>query len=275
MSAYGQRVLTAAVLIPLVVWGVLALDTRYVGLLFALIVLGGAWEWSALASMRAPWARGLYALTLVPLLYTAHRALDGPAGLLAVLGAGLAWWVVALVLVLRLQRAGAAPRPPAWIGAAIGWLLLVPPWAALAYLHGQLEHGPGWVIFLLALVWLADSGAYLAGRRWGRRRMAAHVSPGKTWEGVAGGLLAAGVLALGGGAAIASDVGHLLLFVLLCLAAAAASVLGDLTESLFKRQAGVKDSGRLLPGHGGVLDRIDSLTAAAPVFAFGMYWLGR
>ncbi|NIR30643.1 MAG: phosphatidate cytidylyltransferase [Gammaproteobacteria bacterium] len=266
--------LTAAILIPLVVAAVLVLDTGYVGLLLAAIVLGGAWEWSALVSLRAPWARWLYTLTLLPLLYTAHRVLDVPGGLLGILGAGLAWWLVALVLVLRLQRSGVGPRLPAWIGIVIGWLLLVPPWVGLAYLHGQLEHGPTWVIFVLALTWLADSGAYLAGRRWGRRRMAARVSPAKTWEGVAGGLLAAGVLALAGGMAVATGVGHLLLFVLLCLATVGASVLGDLAESLFKRQAGVKDSGRLLPGHGGVLDRIDSLTAAAPVFAFGMYWWG-
>lgn len=273
-SPYGQRLITAAILIPLVVWAVFGLQTRYLALIFAAIVMAAAWEWSALMAWRAAPVRTLYTLTLIPVLYTAQQLAGSGEGLAAVLGAGLAWWLAALVLVVRFQRGAAASRLPGPLGALAGWLLLAPAWTALVYVHGALERGPLLLMFLLGLVWLADSGAYLAGRRWGRRRLAQRVSPGKTWEGVAGGVAAAGVLALAGGVYLVAGVGQLVSFVLVCVAVVAACVVGDLAESLFKRQADLKDSGQLLPGHGGVLDRIDSLTAAAPVFAVGVRWLG-
>jgi len=273
MSGFGQRVLTAAVLIPLVAWAVLALPSAYLAAVFALVVLGGAWEWAALVGWRAPWARALYAVSFVPLLYLAYQALAAPAAGLAVLAAGLVWWALALVMVLRYE-AGAEVRwlaPPA-ARAAGGWLALLPAWLGVMSLHAAV---PWLALFLLALVWIADSGAYLVGRAWGSRRLAPRVSPGKTWEGALGGLAAVGLAALGPGAVTASDLGALAFFVLVCLAAALVSILGDLVESLLKRQAGVKDSGALVPGHGGVLDRIDSLLAAAPAFALGVHWLLR
>jgi len=130
---------------------------------------------------------------------------------------------------------------------------------------------PGLVLFVLVLIWVADSAAFFVGRRFGRHKLASRVSPGKSWEGVAGGLLAVVLLAAGIAVANQPAIESPLLFVILSFAVAAASVLGDLVESLFKRRAGVKDSGTLIPGHGGVLDRIDSLTAAGPFFAAG--WL--
>ena len=148
-------------------------------------------------------------------------------------------------------------------GGLAGWLVLVPAGAALAALHAR-PGGPALVMTLLAVVWAADSGAWLAGRRFGRTRLAPRVSPGKTWEGVAGGLLAGA--AAGAAAAWWFPLTSWVLL-LAAVLAAGASVVGDLYESLCKRRAGVKDSGRLLPGHGGLLDRIDGLTAAAPVYA--------
>jgi phosphatidate cytidylyltransferase len=130
------------------------------------------------------------------------------------------------------------------------------------------------VLYLLVLIWTADSGAYFAGRRWGRRKLARHVSPGKSWEGVAGALVLGGGFALACGAGFGYAGPALALFTLIGLATVAVSVLGDLFESLVKRYRDVKDSGGLLPGHGGILDRIDSLTAAAPFFAAGIALLG-
>jgi phosphatidate cytidylyltransferase len=127
------------------------------------------------------------------------------------------------------------------------------------------------VLFCLLLVWMADIGAYFAGRRFGRRRLAPEVSPGKTWEGVLGGVAACIPVAVGGSFWVSVPLGG---FLVLCLATVACSIVGDLTESLLKRFAGVKDSGTLFPGHGGVMDRIDSLTAAAPVLLLGLTVLG-
>jgi phosphatidate cytidylyltransferase len=274
MSSLTQRVITAAVLVPLVLWGIVALPNPYFALLFAAFSTLGAWEWSALAGQAAPRQRALYLLAFVPGLALAYYLSQADWGLSLILGLGLLWWLQAVVLVGRHQARGQwPPASSVWRGGA-GWLVLIPSWVALVSLHGYPERGPYLVVFLLALVWCADIAAFFAGRRWGRHRLASRVSPGKSWEGVGGALAAVALLAAMTGGLSGLGAGRTVLFVLLALLTASASVLGDLTESLFKRQAGVKDSGRLLPGHGGVLDRIDSLTAAAPLFALGVLWLG-
>jgi phosphatidate cytidylyltransferase len=185
---------------------------------------------------------------------------------------GCCFWVYALVRISRF-----AQHPEQGEGRAAlliyGVLALAPCWAALVLLHNSDPSGPGIVLFLLVLVSAADTGAYFAGHRFGRRKLAPNVSPGKTVEGVWGGLGAAALAALLGALVLRIQGLQLLPFLLLCLITVLASVLGDLFESMMKRQHGVKDSGQLLPGHGGLLDRIDSLTAAAPVFGLGMIWL--
>jgi phosphatidate cytidylyltransferase len=157
------------------------------------------------------------------------------------------------------------------LAAMAGLWVLAPMWLALARLYLQDGQGPELVIFALVLVAAADIGAYVAGRRFGRIHLAAFVSPNKTWEGVLGGLVAGSLVSLAGAARFELP---RLAFLGLCIAAVLLSVVGDLLESMFKRQNGVKDSGRLLPGHGGVLDRIDSLTGALPLLALGYDWLG-
>ncbi len=189
----------------------------------------------------------------------------GSGWLVGLAWVGAAWWLAALAAVLRF-RAPTPARRSRLGGAAAGWLVLAPAGAGLAAVYAA-PGGPALVMALLAIVWAADSGAWFAGRRFGRRRLAPRASPGKTWEGAAGGL-AAGALA---GAAAAWWLGRPRAeFVAVALLAVCASIVGDLYESIAKRRAGRKDSGRLFPGHGGVLDRIDGLTAAAPVYAVAL-----
>jgi phosphatidate cytidylyltransferase len=152
-------------------------------------------------------------------------------------------------------------------------VVLVPAWWALVALHGVSPSGRYYLLFLLVLVWVADSAAYFSGRLWGTNKLAPRISPGKTWEGVWGALIAGLVLGVLGVILFGVQGSRWVAFVALCAATVAFSILGDLAESAFKRQSGLKDSGQLLPGHGGILDRVDSLTAAAPVFMLGLWSL--
>ena len=176
------------------------------------------------------------------------------------------WWFVAFVWILV-----APDRVNPLTAALAGVLALVPCWLALVYFATRTTPHAGWVLFTLALVWAADTGAYFAGRFLGKVPLAPRVSPKKTWEGVIGGLIVSAAVAAVGGSWLGASGFE---FISLCVAVAAISVVGDLAESMLKRAAGLKDSGSIFPGHGGVLDRIDSVTAAAPTLALGLYGLG-
>ncbi|MCU0977010.1 MAG: phosphatidate cytidylyltransferase [Steroidobacteraceae bacterium] len=262
-----QRIVTALLLAAVLAVVLLVLPPGLAVAAFAVLVLAGAWEWAAFAGLGTAPARLAY-VALVGVVAAGLWILgsSGIGALTGILWVVLAWWVVAF-LWLALAP-GRGNRVLAGLG---GVLALAPLWLGLARLYGSGELGYELVIFVLLLVAAADVGAYFAGRRFGRRKLAPRVSPNKTWEGFLGGLVAAGAVAVAGNAWFGLPPAA---FLPLCVAAILASVVGDLTESLFKRQAGLKDSGRLLPGHGGVLDRIDSLCAAVPVFTLGMAWLG-
>jgi phosphatidate cytidylyltransferase len=241
-----RRVGTAAVLLAVLVAGLFFLPRAGVAALVALIMAIAGFEWARLCGFNAHlYAGGIVAAFAVLLwLGIAH-----PVFLLAA-----AFWIVAVPAWLWL---GVKPAHRAALGAA-GFVVLVPAALAMAAL------GPGEALLVLAVAWIADTGAYFAGRRWGRRKLAPSISPGKTWEGVAGGLIAAAAYAIilsilvGGGVKVFLGAAALLVMV---------SIVGDLFESAAKRQAGVKDSGAILPGHGGMLDRIDSATAILPLAA--------
>jgi phosphatidate cytidylyltransferase len=258
-----QRVITALVLAPCVLLVILAIPHTITIAVLALLVMAGAWEWSAFPGFTQYSARLAYvALIAACLAATWYMGVDNVSSDL-MLYAALAWWVLALLWI------AVAPSKVNRASAAIaGLFVLVPVWVALVRLHAE---GPQLMLFLLLLVVAADIGAYFAGRAFGKHKLAPRVSPGKTWEGVFGGLIAASLLATIG--VWWFDMSTVP-FMLLCVVVAIASVVGDLTESLFKRHAGLKDSGNLLPGHGGVLDRVDSVTAAAPVFIIGLERLG-
>jgi phosphatidate cytidylyltransferase len=261
-----KRVTTAAVLIAVLLTVLLWLPPIATVIALSVVVLAGAWEWSAFLRITRSWQRWLYVAVVAVLLPIVWRFTQSQDGLKLILWIAVVWWVVALGWVMF------APRLVSSSAAAIaGVLALVPAWIALMRLRLDFERGAEWVLFALILVQVADIGAFFVGRRFGRHRLAPNVSPGKTWEGVIGGVVASALVAILGS-------GHfgipLLQFVPLCLAVVAFSIVGDLTESLLKRFAGLKDSGRLFPGHGGVMDRIDSVTGAAPVLFFGLLLIG-
>lgn len=257
-----QRILTAVVLVPSVL-ALLFLAPAWVLVLAVVgVVLLAVFEWSRLLGPRVPaWGRwiwfGATAIGLGAILWAEDQGLAMTEALAV---AGAAWWLPVLVLILWNP-----PRLPGWLSPVAGWFTLLPMTPLLLDLHG---HGAALVLFLLMIIWGADVGAYFAGHAFGRHRLAPAVSPGKTWEGVVGGLVVSGGLGLAGawwfGWSPPATVA-------LALVVAAVSVLGDLSESQFKRHAGVKDSGGILPGHGGVLDRIDSLTSGTPWYYLGLH----
>jgi phosphatidate cytidylyltransferase len=187
---------------------------------------------------------------------------------------GVLWWGAVLAWLWRPSFGSGDQHWAGSLKLLAGSLCVVPAWCALAWLHSQDPLGPRWALYALALVWAADSGAYFAGSRFGRRKLAPRISPGKSWEGVAGGV--AGSMLLGALAFPLLGLGWTSLpaLLLLTVLTAGISVVGDLFESLMKRHSGLKDSGAVLPGHGGLMDRLDSLLAALPVFAVGKAWLG-
>jgi phosphatidate cytidylyltransferase len=265
-----QRVITALILLPLLLAAIWFLPTPWLALLLSAVILLAAREWSVLTTVARP-AWYLAAAAALLLLVSAGHAT--PWLWIPVVGTCL-WWL-GVSRWIAVFPAGFTPtHPPQSIFAAAGLLVIPGTIAAVALLHGA-PQGVWKLLFALFLVFAADVGAYFAGKAFGRHKLAPNVSPGKTWEGALGGLALAAVVALVagrwlfglGGAAWAG-------FLLVCVGVVAISVIGDLGESLIKRRVGAKDSGTLLPGHGGMLDRIDSLLAALPAMAVGLKVLG-
>jgi phosphatidate cytidylyltransferase len=234
--------------------------------LISLFVLGAAWEWSAFLKLPATAMRVAYVVAMAAVAAGAALLVPAEVPIGAVAWLSLAWWLVAFALILRFPvRLGS--------GAACvaGFLVLLPAWLSLKELLYTDVGGRRLLLLALAIVWAADVGAYFAGRRLGRVKLAPRVSPGKTWEGVIGGLACAALAAAAGALVLGHSPWEALA---LGVSVGAISIVGDLTVSMFKRTAGLKDSGNLFPGHGGVLDRVDSLTAAAPLFVLEAGWLG-
>lgn len=269
-----KRVFTAVPLAAAALLLVWTLPTAWLALLMAVLSAWAAWEWAALSGLKRRNEQLMFAAgvgALLAVLWTLGAA--GPLGIEAwALPAG-AWWLgmLAVLTVRSRQPDLAAPSRNVRLGS--GAVTLVLAWLGLVALHGQPDSGPFWLTLCFLLVWGADIGAFFAGRHFGRVPLAPALSPKKTWEGVAGGaLLAVGLLVLfvglgrGMGLVLPSTPALMLLGVIVV----AASVVGDLTESLLKRWAGAKDSGQVLPGHGGILDRVDALLAGAPVMAIGV-----
>ena len=258
-----QRIATAAVLVVLLIGAIVYLPAKILVVLLGLLFLGGFWEWAGFAGhafgpRRAPFVlAGLVALAAT---YFYIFMQGGSPHLILTIAA--VWWAIALIWIIRY------PTPvPAWTVRAAAFVVLVPAWLGLSLLLTRTSLGGLWLLTAVLLVFAADTGAYFAGRTFGRHKLAPAVSPGKTWEGVIGGAVLAAIVA----AMVAPYLNIARLpFLAMTVPIALASVVGDLIVSLFKRNAGLKDSGRLFPGHGGILDRIDSVCAAAPLLALGL-----
>ena len=263
-----QRIITALILAPIAVGGVFFLPPLFFGVFIGAILTVAAWEWANLAHLGGAMRYG-YAL-VIALLMAATHWIDAAIPLLV---AGLLWWSVAMALILQYPDATRLWRDPG-VKAAIGILVLVPGFVSLIALKSMAD-STFLISLLFVLIWSTDIGAYFVGRAFGKRKLAPKVSPGKSWEGVYGGLMAAIVVVVAMGAwfdpALLFSLDGLV-FTSGCVAVAAVSIVGDLAVSMFKRARDIKDSSNLLPGHGGVLDRIDSLLSAGPVFAVFLLW---
>lgn len=263
-----KRIITAAILIPIMLAAVFYLPPNlFMGFTGAITLLA-AWEWSNLMGVQQFGSRVMYIFLISFMLF---GALFVPIPF--ILFCSLLWWLFSIVLIMLY------PRTSRWWGASYYWrglmglFVLVPCWAAINFIRNQSD-GLYALLFLFLLIWGADTVAYFVGRKWGKTKLAPMVSPGKSVQGAIGALLFAVALAVtmfciekGTSDACPWAIGLSLMTVIF-------SIVGDLFESMLKRQVNIKDSGNLLPGHGGLLDRIDSLTAAAPMYALGAWLLG-
>ncbi len=268
------RVLTAIVLIPIVI-GVLYYSSPFIfAILCALVILAAAWEWSALTGLRGFIARiaylALVAIGLFALAYWQRWPLL--VNYIVVFSLAVLWWCYTLIGIFYFPNAPWLWGKAGWVRSLLGLFILLPCWLALVAMQRG-SNGANWLMFMLLLIWGADTGAYFTGRWFGKHKLAPAVSPGKTWEGVYGAVFVVAILSAVAIPWFALQWRQWPALLVLSLGVVLFSIIGDLNESVFKRLVGAKDSGNLLPGHGGLLDRIDSLTAAAPFFALGLLLL--
>ncbi|MEE4190982.1 MAG: phosphatidate cytidylyltransferase [Halieaceae bacterium] len=272
-----QRIATGLALAGSLIAAVVLLPLPGLALVFALVVAIASWEWSRLAGFQSLVLRiGFVVLALAAMaamyVYADLAGTPQLERLQPVLGLACLWWAIALLWIKSYPMSGAlwGTRP---MLALMGLLVLVPAWLSAVFLLSY-DSGKLMLLAMVILVAGADIGAYFSGRQWGKTKLAPTVSPGKSWEGVVGGQVTCICLAIAAHSLLGLERIGLPAVIAIAVSGAAASVVGDLLESMVKRHRGVKDSGTLLPGHGGFLDRIDGITAAAPVVALGLILAG-
>lgn len=270
-----QRIITALILAPLALAGVFLLEPGLFSVFVGAILALAAWEWANLSNWESQAKRVGYAFIIGVIIFCILPSIS----VAWVMTLSVLWWAIATLLVVTYPDTVSLWRST-FVRLMIGVLVLVPMWKALVFIRGatflpNTEINSLWLIlYVLLLVWAADTGAYFAGRKFGNKKLAPKVSPGKSWAGAWGGLAATALLAIIGGNLLGMASGMIIQFLFVTIIVAAISIIGDLTESMFKRQRGIKDSSNLLPGHGGILDRVDSLVAAIPLFVFALHSLG-
>lgn len=274
-----QRIITSLILTPLVIWGVFSLPALYFSL-FILVVVGlSSWEWAHLAGIENSASKALYTLASLIALVLLIWYLDiSTKGFYILISISILWWLyrIVCVLIYRTPEASIASQQPKGINIAtalVSVVALIVPFYSIVYLRNEYNF-PGYLFYLLMTIWAADVFAYFSGKYLGKHKLAPHVSPGKTWEGVFGAFVGTSLGALIGAFSFGFNFQNGMMFFALTFIVVAISIFGDLSESLYKRQNAIKDSGNLLPGHGGILDRVDSLVAAAPFYLVGLSLLG-
>lgn len=270
-----QRIITGLVLAPLVLCGVFLLEPIHFSWFFAAILAIAAWEWANLSSLTTQVVRVTYALLIAALLFKVVPHIS----VAWVLTVSVMWWIIATLLVMTYPDSSRYWKHPG-VSVLLGLVVILPMWKALVFIREATftpieSFNPLLLIlYILLLVWAADVGAYFTGKAWGKSKLAPNVSPGKSWAGAWGGIAAAMLLGAITSYLMGLSFSMSIQFLVITAITAMISIIGDLTESMFKRVRGIKDSSALLPGHGGVLDRIDSLLAAIPVFVFLLMSLG-
>ncbi len=277
-----QRIITALILAPLALFAILYLPLFSFQVMTALVVGLGAWEWSSMSGMTRTLSKYAYAVLVVAICLILSIML--PTDLIwyqgqlnslytYILSVAAIWWVVSLAMIIAYPNYSSAWYTSKILRGIFGLLTLIPTWIAVVSLRTSLYevdpyYGASLIFYVLGIVWAADIGAFFVGVKFGKHKLRPEVSPGKTLEGLMGGVFASSAIIAFAALHYQVDPSRIWLHIAVGAITVGVSALGDLNESMFKRCAGIKDSGKLLPGHGGVMDRIDSLTAAFPVFAF-------
>ncbi len=270
-----QRLITAAILIPIVLWGILNLSTLPAfGIVLGIFVVLGVFEWMRLIKLQGSKFQYSYVAVIISGMLATLVLMQSDFLFFLLLATSVGWWLMQLSQLPGYAGETGVSSENLLENLWSGWMLLVPTWASLIFIHQNPDNGPQLVLFLMVLIWTADSGAYFSGRKFGKNKLAPLISPGKTKEGAYGAFAATGIVAIFGGLWLDLGFFQFIFFILLSMIVVVFSIGGDLLESVYKRKAEMKDSGTLLPGHGGVLDRIDSLMSASPVFALGIWLLG-
>jgi len=272
-----QRIITALTLTPFVIWGVFSLPAFYFALFIMLLVGLSSWEWAHLSRINNVVFKSIFTVASLGSLILLLWYLDiSEENFYALLLVSILWWLYRIVLVITFRGSNVDTEVNKTIDitAAMSVIVsLIIPFYSLIYLR-NVYNFHGYLFYLLMLIWSVDVFAYFSGKYFGKKKLAPHVSPGKTWEGVYGAFGATLVASVIGSYSFGLSLNESLLFFVLSFIVVIISIFGDLSESLYKRQNGIKDSGNLLPGHGGILDRVDSLVAAAPFYIIGLSVLG-
>ena len=263
------RLLTAFLMGPIILWGIFSLPEFWFSFAAVILVTVGAWEWAAFIGLTKSLERALFVIFNV-VLYIVVLYLQNSSLNYTVIYSSAAWWLISIPLLLIFPFKDNNFLRLNFTKGLVGVVLLLATLVSMVSIRSNPNYGPEFVLYIILMIWFADSGAYFAGRRFGKNKLIPKVSPGKTWEGVIGALVVTITSSI-----VAIDILNIpssdsVFFVLITFISVVYSIVGDLSESMFKRMSDIKDSGHILPGHGGILDRIDSLMSALPIFFIGL-----